>query len=751
MLLLIASVAAAAGFANRRVSDVLGDLRRAGFVFIYSTHVLPANLRVEAEPVANEGIELAREILSQHGLVLIEAAPKVYSIARSPMLPSVLSPEPPRTTQVEEVIVQTSRYMLDSDYFANATFLTQDQLQNLPQFAGEALRSVQRLPGSATNGFSSVGPVRGGEPGETAIILDGLRLYEPFHLKNFLSPVSLLDARLIEGIEFYSGGFPAIYGDRMSAIVDARSVRPGAPRYYELGLNVFHASALGSTEFNDGQGHLLLSARRSNLGDLVQFSENDFGEPNYEDGFGRVDYDFTERTHGTFELLVSSDAIKALGAKETQRVRAGYRNVYAWATLEHEWSDAVESRVIVSYTDLANSRRGNIDEVGRTASVNDVRNFHVVGLRWENSLQTGYLQHRLGVEARRLWGEYRYVSDVSLSAGVPFPRSPALRIQQALSPEPQGYETLGYWDVRADLSTHLTFQGGVRIDTQTYDGTGDGEQWSPRLSVVYALADQSHLRASWGRFHQAQGINELQVEDGLDRFHPAQRADHFIVGFDHGFARGFDLRIEAYHKRYRRLNPRFENMFDPLVLFPESEFDRVMIDPASARAYGVEALLRLRRIEGWSGWLSYTWSQVEDRIDGQDVPRSWDQRHAVNLGVVWSKGPWTASLTNSYHAGWPTTELALDPTSEVPRVSSAVRNRADFDAFNSLDARLTRAFTLSRGVLDVFLEVTNATSRENSCCVEYESIAESNGTLTYSRDVDSWLPLVPSAGVLWRY
>lgn len=737
--------------ANRRVSDVLGELRNTGIVFIYSTHVVPSQLRVLSEPSATGGVQLAREILAQHGLSLIEVAPKVYSVTRDSGPRNTRTATAPAEPQVEEIVVQTSRYAFDNDYFANGTFLTQDQLQDLPQLADETLRAVQRLPGSATNGFSSIGPVRGGEPGEMAIILDGLRLYEPFHLKNFLSPVSLLDSRLIDGIEFYSGGFSAMYGDRMSAIIDARTVHPGAPRYYEIGLNLFHASALGSTAFDDGRGHLLVSARRSNLGELAQFSENDFGEPNYQDGFARVDYDFAERTRGTLELLVSSDEINALRANETQQVRAEYRNVYAWATLEHDWSETVDSRVIASYTDLSNSRRGSIEETGRRASVDDDRNFQVIGMRWENSLATGMLQHRFGMEVRRLWGEYSYASDVSLAADVPFPGSPATRVQRQLSPQPQGYESLGYWDVRADLAERMTFQGGVRIDAQTYDGSGDGAQWSPRLSIMYALGEQSHLRASWGRFHQAQGINELQVEDGVDRFHPAQLADHFIVGFDHAFNAGLDLRVEAYHKQYRRLSPRFENLFDPLVLFPESEFDRVMIDPDGARAVGIETLLRLRQSGPWSAWLSYTWSQVEDRIDGDDVPRSWDQRHAINVGVVWSKGPWTASLTNSYHSGWPTTALALDPTSVTPQVAVSARNRIRFDAFNSLDARLTRTFVLSRGVIDAFVEVTNMTSRENPCCVNYEGIGVANGALTYERDVDSWLPLVPSAGVLWRY
>lgn len=737
---------------QRRISDVLSELRGTGLVFIYSTHVVPVDLRVKSEPRAQTGVELAREILAQQGLVLIEAGPKVYSVARGAAPTAVKTPDtPPPPPAIEELVVQTSRYTLTNDSTGGATFVTQDQVKDLPHLADETLRAVQNLPGTATNGFSSVGPVRGGEPGEMAIVLDGLRLYEPFHLKNFLSPVSLLDSRLIEGVEFYSGGFPALYGDRMSAIVDARTVHPGQPHYYELGLNLFHASGLGAFAFDDDRAHAIVSYRRSNLGDLVQFSENDFGEPNYQDAFARVDYSVSDATRAAFSLLVSSDEVKAIRADETQRVRAEYRNVYAWGTLDHDWSDALTSRLILSYTDLSNLRRGTIDEPVRTASVVDDRLFHVLGLRAENVFDTGMLKHRFGVEVRRLWGEYNYQSDVTLEAGAPVPGSPSLQIERSLAPQPDGYETLAYWDVRADLAERWTVQGGLRVDTQTYDGSDDGEQWSPRLSVLYSLGARSHLRASWGRFYQAQGINELQVEDGVDRFHPAQFADHFIVGFDHAFASGIDLRVEAYRKEYRRLSPRYENLFDALVLFPEAELDRVRIDPDGATSVGVETLLRLRPLGAWSGWFSYTWSRVEDRIDGRDVPRSWDQRHAVNLGVMWAKGPWTVAMTNNYHSGWPTTELDFVSTSSGTQVSSAGRNRTRFAAFNSLDLRVTRVFALSHGVLDVFGEVTNATSRENPCCVQYERVVDSTGAVAFQRDVDSWLPLVPNLGVLWRY
>jgi hypothetical protein len=752
VLACLTSALSANPIASRRVSDVLSELRSAGFVFIYSTSTIPNDLRVATEPAATAGLELAREILAPHGLGLREAAPKVYAVVReAPSSVGVSHASTVPAAPIERVIVQTSRYVLTNDYAAPSTFLSQDQFKDLPQLAGETLRSVQRLPGSATNGFSSVGPIRGGSPDEIAIILDGLRLYEPFHLKNFLNPVSLLDSRLIEGMEFYSGGFPAVHGDRMSAIIDARSIRPGQPRYAEIGLNLFHFSALGSMSFADERGHALLSYRRSNLGALVQFSEKDFGEPNYQDAFGRVDFALTDRTDASLQFLVSSDTITAKRANEMHTAEAHYQNVYAWGTVDHAWSDALSSRAIVSYTNLQNDRQGRIDEPTRIGTVLDDRIFHVVGLRWENSLDAGLLQHRFGVEGRRLWGAYDYASDVSWSENTPFPGSPAMRQQRRLSPDPHGFEAQAYWDIRADLSERWSVQGGARVDTQTYDGSDDGAQWSPRLSVLYTATPTTRVRVSWGRFYQAHAINELQVEDGLDQFHPAQFSDQLIVGVDQSFDTGLDLRIEAYRKRYHRVSPRFENMFDPLSLFPEAEFDRVMIDPSTAHGYGFEALLRLRPHGPWSGWVGYAWSQAADRIDGADVPRSWDQRHAINLGIVWSKGPWNVSLANGYHSGWPTTLLTLDPTSPTPRVSTQDRNRLRLNAYNSLDLRVTRVFALSRGVLDVFAEVTNATSSENACCTEYEVVTKPDGSVSYRAEPKTWLPLVPNVGILWRY
>ena len=743
--------AAWAQYQGRNVGDVLDQLRAEGLVFIYSNQIVPERLRVEGEPKARHGLALAQEILAAHGLGLSEAAPRVYAVIRDATAARATAVTPPQSEDdVEEIIVQTSRYTLAAENVAPKNFLTQDQVQAMPRLADETLRAVQRLPGTATNGVASLGPIRGGVPNETAILLNGLRLYEPFHLKNFYSPISLLDSRLIDNIEFYSGGFPAPYGDRMSAIIDATTVRP-PDRYYEAGLSLFHLSALAARPFADERGHALLSGRRSNLGDLSHLAAEDFGSPDYNDGFAHVDYQLFDTTRLAFDALASSDRIVAKIEGGSQLARAKYRNAYAWLTLDHKWSSAASSRVIASFTDLVNERRGWVTEPQRVGHVKDDRTFHVAGLRWENSIDAGGLKHRFGAEVRHLWGDYDYALDLSLAPGFPFPSSPGSQTIRTASPSPEGYENSAYWDARATFADHWTIEAGLRVDAQTYDGSDDGEQWSPRVSLLYLLSPRTKLRASWGRFFQSQGINELQVEDGISQFYPAQHADHVIGSLEHAFASGFDLRIEAYRKYYRRIHPRFENLFDPLVLFPEAEIDRVRVDARSARAEGFEILMQLHPIGAWSGWLSYTWSQVNERIGNVEVPRSWDQRHAINLGVTWASGPWTATLVNSFHSGWPSSTLGVDPVTGEPRIDLSERNRSRYANYNSLDLRLTRTFILSRGALDVYVELSNAASRENDCCVEYEVTRAPDGSLNYRREIDSWLPIVPSVGVLWRY
>jgi hypothetical protein len=771
VLLLVASHEIAAQpvtqvYANRRVAAVLDELRAGGLVFIYNNEIVPSGLRVKAEPTSQTGVALAAEILREHSLALKQVAPGVFAIVRSTdAVKSVpeKQPSPPASSigTLDEIVVVSSRYNLSMQVAASSTSITQDQVKDAPRLADETLHALQRLPGTSTNGFSSIGSIRGGAPSETAIELDGLRLYEPFHLKNFLTPVSLLDSRLIHSIEFYSGGYPTSYGESMSAIVDATSIRSEQSRYFEAGLSLFHINALASLDIDDGRANVLVSARRSNADLLSRFSESDFGEPNYSDGFARFDYRWNEQTQTSLQTLVSGDRIVALKDGGAQRASAQYKSAYTWGTLNHEWSSRATSRLIASFSSIHNERQGRIDSPGRkSGNVVDLRSFHVAGIQLDNeylcdsssSSLGNACSYRYGVEFRRSSADYAYSSNISFASGFPFPTSPAMTLQRLSALNPSGYETSAYWDGRFALSDRWQAQLGLRFDKQTFDGIDDDGQWSPRTGFLYKLDDRTELRASWGRFFQSQGINELQVEDGVERFHPAQYADHSILSLNHALTIGFDVRLEAYRKEYRRLSPRFENLFSALVLLPETEFDRVLVSPDSARSEGVEALVRMQQRGSWGGWLSYTWSRSRDRIDGSYVARSWDQTHAVSLGLSWLRGPWAVTVADTFHSGWPTTELQMTPTTGgSPQFSFGPRNSKRFNHYNSFDMRIARTFALSKGALDAYVEVTNAFSRTNPCCVNYTAEQATNGAYFARADIDHWLPLVPSAGVLWRY
>src|SRR5688500_466517 len=100
---------------GRRVSDVLDELRSAGLTFIYNTQSVPGDLRIETEPRAREGVELAREILAARGLALSPVAPGVFAVVAGTndgKSDDATRSEPAPAPKIEEVVVQTSRYRL---------------------------------------------------------------------------------------------------------------------------------------------------------------------------------------------------------------------------------------------------------------------------------------------------------------------------------------------------------------------------------------------------------------------------------------------------------------------------------------------------------------------------------------------------------------------------------------------------------------------------------------------------------------
>lgn len=745
---------AATGLAGRRVTDVLADQAGSNIRFIYNDQIVPPAFRVQADPDADDPVGIATEILAPYGLGLQSVGDRVFAVIAVSAIPAAgeKSGNTGATAadiEIPDLVVTTSRYSLVYDESGSANFITEAEVHNLPKAADETLRVLHRLPGVASSGVAAPPYIRGGEQGEILYLMDGLQLYEPFHGKDLQNIVSIFDSRFVQGIDFHSGGYGAEYGDRMSGVVNVIPLDAPFANQFELGLNLFHTSALGAGSFADGRGSWLASVRRSNLDEVADIFNSDFGEAHYYDLLLSGSYQLTSDTRVALNFMRSDDSIGVNDSDKTEIVDANYLNNYVWGVLEHDWSDSFSGRFQLAATDIDNSRDGTIDDpAGQSGSLYDRKSFSFVSLKADFQLLSGQWLTRWGAEARDMEADYRYVSSVSFAPDFAYPGSPAASRQLDLAPSPDGLQLAAYLTGRYRFNDQWSAELGLRWDDQDYDSLEHSDKWSPRLGLRYAPGARTVFRLAAGRYYQTQGINELQVEDGVDQFFPMQYADHFVFGVDQELTADTHLRVELYYKDFGELRPRFENQFDSLNLLPELQPDRVRVAPDSAVARGLELSLSGTPTGGpWSWWFNYAWSRITDRLAGADVVRSWDQRHALNMGLNWSTQDWDVTLTGNYHTGWPTTAVSY----AAGQTTFGPRNGERFDDFRSVDVKVARLWPLARGELELFVEVTNVFMFDNPCCVTYSTQTNPDGSLRLGEDPDNWPKVVPNAGVYWRF
>ena len=659
-----------------------------------------------------------------------------------------------------EVVVTASHYNRWYQDPQSHTFLERNLLTNLPNIGDEAVRAIAKLPGTAGGGISALHHIRGGEANEILFVVDGLRLYEPYHLKDFQSFVTIIDQNAISGMDFYSGGYPARYGDRMSGVIDMGLREANGKTETELGLSFFNATVLSIGNFGDqDRGEWLVSARRGTLDYILDVAAPDSGGPQYQDFLSHMGWQLSDRTHVSVNILASRDKISAFDQGSIGYAEAKYDNNVAWLKSETNWNTSLTSQTIVSATKTENMRRGLADTPDvLSGTVDDTRDFEsfVFKQDWQYLLSADWM-FRAGIDYKSLEAKYHYDSMVITQP--PFDsildnESVVIRNDELA---PRGSQYAAYFEARWQPTERLILDAGMRWDRQTYTTAKHDEQYSPRVSILYRFLNRTEFRLGWGQYYQAQEINELQIRDGLLEFYPAQRAKHLVASASHLFSNGLDLRVEMYRKSFRSLRPRFENLFDPLVLIPELQPDRFHIDADSASARGVELTLGAGELEnGWLWWASYSWAEIKDMFPDGNVERSWDQTHTVKAGFNWSRGRWNISSTASVHTGWPKTELISETVSNPDGsqdliVSTTPRNSLRYSTFHSLDMRISRQFDVGIGELTGYLDITNVLNRNNPCCLEYTTQTDESGNPYIQTLQRNWLPIVPSLGVLWRF
>lgn len=687
---------------------------------------------------------------------IVESTPEIEVAAGAVVeLAIELTPSP---VAIDHIVVTPSRFSLLGEQPESAQFLDRGQVERLPHLFDDVYRAVTRLPGTAAGDISAKFHVRGGEEDELLVLLDGLELYEPFHFKDFLNIVSIVDSRAIGSLEFLTGGFPAEYGDRMSGVMDITLTTPEQGHHTATGVSFLNAFLLSEGTYARDRGQWLVSARRGYLDIALDLTHNDTEQftPRYFDVLGKVQYRLGDRNVLSTNVLGAYDDISFTSDDETEDATGSYENAYVWFNLSTAWTERFSSQTVLSIGNITRDRQADVDAGDVLAQVDDQRDLDLYGLKQDWRLRVSNRQlFKFGYDLKRLDAKYDYFNmstnrDPLFGGG-----SGAPPTQTQADLDISGNDYGAYLAYRVRPADPVTIELGVRWDEQTY---ADDNQVSPRFNILYNVGERTALRAAWGRFHQSQRINELQVPDGVTEFFPAQLAEHSLIGFEHSFRRGLSLRAELYRKELSEIRPRFENLFSPFELIPEAEPDRILIAPQAAHAEGLELLLRGDRGGRASWWASYVYASVEDEIDGVDVPRSWDQEHTFTLDLDYRLSPkWDFHASWLYHSGWPTTEVTAelverpDGSQEIVRMLGP-RNAERLPAFHRLDLRLSRAVPTKRGTFKLFLEVFNVYDRDNVCCFDdINYFVQRDGSVRVVKEEENWLPILPSFGFSWEF
>jgi hypothetical protein len=748
------------------VVEAIAAVRAEGIQVSYSTRLVRPDMRVRAAPRSTEPLAALAEVLSPHSLELSTGRSGRYLVVRGRQPASRpvdqaggLESGAPRRPAIDEVVVIGSQHRLFARDGVSSQFLSGDEIEMLPHLADDSFRAIHILPGVAANDFQAPFNLRGGHMAETGVRINGMEIIDPYHMRTLFRPLSIIDPGIIGEAQLVSGGMTAETGSYLSGMVNIETDRLDTHAQHEIGVSFLTAVARSKGWFADGRGDYHVSIRRGWLDLIADQVADESGEldPKYFDAFLQASYDLTPATAVQAHVLYASDDVRFIDTGDGEDISEESESLYAWLTVDSDIGDSmrVTGSVFHGMTDgLDDGRQVNAPEELIFRRLEARSTYSGIESSLEYLLGSDQLL-RFGARYRTFSSEYDYDLDstrqTSLSnLGRPF------TLARNIDATADGDDIGVYGTWRFALGESLILEAGLRWDRYSKDDDRRYTEVSPRLNAVWSIGDDTGLRVSWGKHHQPQFLNELDAIDGVLDWHAPEEAEHRIVGLSHAFKSGVDLKLEAYDKRYSNLRPRFETVIDAYEFARESNFDRVLVQPTTGRAYGVEATLQRRSDSGLDWWLNYSWSNVDDDVDGVDVPRSWDQRHALMAGVTWHGKRWRATLLGRYRSGWPRTPLVvvpvLDPQGNFLGVEPDLSNRntARYDDYTRVDVRFARDFDVSRGELMVYLEVFNIFDARNPCCTSNHFLTIDQG-VSVSPVVDDYLPRFPSFGFVWRF
>lgn len=592
--------------------------------------------------------------------------------------------------------------------------------------AGEdVLRTLQSLPGVlAPNDFSSQLIVRGSGPDQNLIILDDVEVFNPYRLYGV---VSMFNPDAVEDVNLISGGFPAKYGDRLSAVLDVTNkegttVKPLAG---SVNISIVDANIVleGKNPFNL-RGSWLFNSRRTYYDLIIEpfvksakLVDDNTSFPNFYDLQGKIVIGPYDGHKFLFNGILSRDAVNVVsGDERSSPDSVGVFNITNNDLLSAAWhfapNEKILNKVIVSW--YKNNGTTDFDSQILDPSLNRSSFENTI----PDTLAPYLLQFSFGgnfiYEKYSIDDKFTYILKdhiIEAGLGTDFMRTTINftfdldeQLQAVINSNPQFRSALNdikdvqnfnryraYLQDNIRLSEQFTLQPSLRFD---YYNILDKAYLAPRISLSYAFDQLTTLRAVWGQYYQSPGYEKFRDQGVLYDFSDkyttglvAEKATHYVLGIERWLSGEWSTRVEGYYKNFSNLylpqrlqgerfyteqipgqDPRYAAGWTLPATFNGDSLTQIPTNAATGDAYGIEFFLSKKNTfleNRFSGWISYALAYANRNENGTEYPFAFDQRHTVNIVLNYQLNSWLEfGVRWQYGSGFPISQ----PAGVKPRI-----------------------------------------------------------------------------------
>ncbi|RYC68365.1 TonB-dependent receptor [Spirosoma sordidisoli] len=590
--------------------------------------------------------------------------------------------------QLQEVVVSTKR---DDDNVKNIEMsvnrIDVKTLQRIPALLGEVdvVRSIQLLPGVSTVGEGATGfNVRGGSIDQNLVLLDEAPVYNSSHLFGFFS---VFNPDAVKDVKLVKGGIPALYGGRVSSILDVR-LKEGNAKKPELngGIGLIFSRLSYERPLFKGKGSFIVAGRRSYADILAQpFLNNDLKGAKFYfyDLTAKANYRFNDKNTVFLSGYFGRDVFGA-------DFGFNWGNTTASARWNHVFSDKLFLNTTAYYSNYDYSLDSDLKR--RPENANDY--FRTDSRIVDYSIKPDFTLF-LGKSTITFGGQsilHDFQPGTATAASSGDVRTFGLTSKYAL-------ENAVYIGNEQQVSPKLQLQYGLRYSLFNYVGPGDayafttdvplgtsrfpittiqykrGEtiqtygNWEPRFSAKYELGNNSSLKLSYNRLAQyIHLISNTTASTPLDIWTPStnnikpQIGDQIAGGFFKNFGRSngsgseFEASVEVYYKWLQNQIDYIDGANLILNKFLEGD-----LLSGKGRAYGAEFYIKRNR-GTVNGWVSYTLARTERQVAGINgggwFPTRFDKPHTLTTVLLVDPPQakrWNFSATFTLASGTPAT------------------------------------------------------------------------------------------------